>query len=145
MLFRVTLVGSITRQLKFSPKRPIFYHQQRVLPSQHKELRSNSELLEGHFRHHHETATCYVPFPQSGFLGNDLDERFILDSDTVLSQDGRVGVRVGGEIKVFGGEEGAINIIEGMERDAILGEHSKVSIGGIVEDGGSDKAAGGGD
>lgn len=145
MLLRVTLVGSITRQLKFPPKRPIFYDQQRVFPSQHKELRSSSELLERHLRHHHETATRYVAFPQSGFLGNDLDERFVLDSDTVLSQVGRVVVRVGAKIELFGGEEGAVDVIERMERDAVLGEDSEVRIGRIVEDGGGEEAAGGGD
>lgn len=112
-----------------------------MFPSQHKKLRSNSEILEWHLRHHHKSATCYIPFPQPGFLGNNLDERFVLDSNTVLSQ-----IRgVGGEIKGFGSEEGAVDVIEGTERDAVLGEDGEVSIGGIVEDGSGEEASGGGD
>ena len=49
-----------------------------------------------------------------------------------MSQVGRFWDRVGGEIEVFGREEGVVDVIEGMERDAVLGEDGEVSIGGIV-------------
>ncbi|KAE8711394.1 hypothetical protein F3Y22_tig00110294pilonHSYRG00033 [Hibiscus syriacus] len=112
--------------------------------NQHEELRSSPELLERHLRHHHEPPTRCVSFPQSGFLGNDLDVRFV-PQDTVLSKAERVGIRFGGSIEVFGGEEGSVDVIEGMERDAVLRDDGEVIIGRIVEYSGCKEASGGGD
>lgn len=83
MLFWVTLVGSVTRQLEFPPELPIFDHNQSVLPVEHEELRSDSELLKWDFRRHRVSPSSDIPLPEPGFLGQDLDKAPQASSDAV--------------------------------------------------------------
>lgn len=49
MLLRVTLIGTVTRELEFSPQDPIFDGEESVSPRHDEEVRTHSELLEGDF------------------------------------------------------------------------------------------------
>lgn len=145
MLFRVTLVFPITRQFEFLPQLPILQNHQCVMAREHKELRPDPELVERDLRHHGKPPPGGVAFPEIVGFGEDFDEAPVADIDSHPSQ---LGVGVGGQpglVKSGGGEEGAVDISEGMERHAVLGEDGKEGIGRIVENGGGEHSARGGD
>ena len=142
MLFRETLVVSVTRKLEFPPQSPILDHNQRVLTRHHEELRPDPELLERDLGHHREPASRGVPLPQRPVLGYDLDEALVLEANpAVLS-------RLGGglsQIEGGGGDERAVHVLERVQRDAVLREHGEERVGRIVDDGGGEQTASSGD
>lgn len=50
MLLRVTLIGTVTRELELSPQDPIFHSEKSVSPRHEEEVRTHSEFLEGDLR-----------------------------------------------------------------------------------------------
>ncbi|KAK4255304.1 hypothetical protein QN277_008319 [Acacia crassicarpa] len=143
MFFWVALVVSITGQLEFSPEDAIFYHQQCVSADERKKLRSNSKLFECHLRLHRESTSSNVSFPKATLLGKNLDETLVPQSYTQASRF-RI-IFMGGQIEGRGHQKGTIDISERMERDTILREDGKIGIGRIVEKGGGEQPASGGD
>lgn len=139
MLLGVTSVRTITRKLKLPPQDPIFDSQQRMSPRHDKKLRTNSELLKRNLGEHSVPPPSVVPFPEPRLVGDELDEGPKQDPDA-----SRTRIRVG-LIERRGFEEGGVDVAEGMQRDAVLGEDCEVSVGGVVEEGRCEEAARRGD
>lgn len=139
MLLRVTLIRPVTRHPKFPPERPIFHHHNRVLTRQDEKLRSDPEVVERHFRQHRVAATSHVPLPQSRILEDDLDEALVTEPNVAVRGGG------GGAIERGGGDEGVVDVVEGVKGDAVLGEEGEEGVGGVVEDGSGEEATCGGD
>lgn len=78
MLLRVARVDVQARQLKFPPKSLVLDHEQRVPLGQDIKLRSNSELLERHFREHHIVSPSNVALREVGIIGEDFDETSVI-------------------------------------------------------------------
>lgn len=142
MLFRETLVVPVTRELEFPPQSPILDHNQRVLTRHHEELRPDPELLERDLRHHREPASRGVPLPQRPVLGDDLDEALVLEANPAVLN--RLGGRLS-QIEGGGGDERAVHVPERVQRDAVLRQHGEERVGRIVDDGGGEQSARGGD
>lgn len=132
VLLRVARLRLPARQPELPPQPPVPNHHQRVPPSQHKELRPDSEFREGHLRQHDFIPPRNVSIPETRLAGEDLDEAPVL---------GVVAGAAGG----VGGEELVVDKAEGVEGDAVLGEEGEESVGRVVEEGGGEEATGGGD
>lgn len=142
MLLRVAFIVTVTRDLEFLPQGPILDDDQRVAAREREELRAHAESFEGDLRHHGVATPGGVALPELGSVGEDLDEGLVFEAEAEAGgrrRFGVLGVEGGGE------EEGLVGVGEGVERDAVLGEEGEVGVGGVVEEGGGEEAAGGGD
>jgi len=139
MLLGVAFLVAVTGDLEFPPERSILDDEEGVAAREGEELGTNAELFEGDFGHHGVAAAGSVAFPELGSVGDDFDERFVLEADADAGGFGIGGVEGGGE------EEGAVGVGEGVEGDAVLGEEGEVGVGGVVEKGSGEEAARGGD
>lgn len=109
------------------------------------ELGPDPELLERDLRHHREASTGGVTLPETGRFGEGLDEALGPDLEAHL---GQLGVGAGGgsgQVEGGGEKERIIDVPEGVERDAVLGQNSEEEIGRVVDDGRGKEAARGGD
>lgn len=86
VLFRITIIRSFARNLKFPPQHPIINNQQRVLSSQHEELGSNTKLLKGNLRHHGEATPRIIPLPKMPFFRHNLNKTLESNSHTEMGQ-----------------------------------------------------------
>jgi len=139
MLLGVAFVVAVAGDLEFPPEGSVLDDEESVAAREGEELGADAELFEGDFGHHGVAAAGGVAFPELGSVGEDFDERFVLEADTDAG-----GFRIGG-VEGGGEEEGAVGVGEGVERDAVLGEEGEVGVGGVVEEGSGEEAARGGD
>lgn len=141
MLLREAIVVPVTRKLEFPPERPVLYHSQRVAAREHEKLRSDPEFLEGDLGHHRESAPRGVAPPERALLGEDLDEALVPDPD---AEQGGLRVRVG-PIEGRGRDNGAVDVVKGVEGDAVLGEDGEEGVGRVIDESSGEEAARGGD
>ena len=111
MFFRVARLRINARQPKLPPQLPLLNHQQSVTFRQNEELRPHAEVLVTDLRHHRVVSTRVVPLREERLVGEDLDE--------ALARFGEV----------------AVDVTEGVERDAVLRDESEVEVVRVVEDG----------
>lgn len=83
---------------------------------EHEELRSNPEFIKGDLRHQRESAPGGVSLPECVFIGENLDEALVPEPDAKPSRPG-IGL---GPIKGCGGDDGVVDVAEGVEGDAVL-------------------------
>lgn len=138
----VALVVAVARDLEFPPERAVLDDEEGVAAREGEELGSDAEAGKGDFGHHGVAAAGGVAAPELGGAVEDFEEGFVPEADGEVG-----GLRGGGGGGVEGGgeEEGAVDVGEGVEGDAVLGEEGEVGVGGVVEEGGGEEAAGGGD
>lgn len=104
-----------------------------MFPVQHEELRPDSEPIEGDFREHHLIPSGNVPVPQLWLAVKYFD---------VATEHRRVGIDCIGERER---EEGVVDELERVERDAMLRDECEVGVERIVQESSSEEATRGGD
>lgn len=133
----VMLLGEtlVTRDLELPPQDTVSDGEERVSPRHDEEVRAHPELLERDLGEHGVSSTSDVAFPEPRLVGDELEEATVREADA----------SGGGRRIVRGLEEGTVDEGEGAERDAVLGEDGEVGVGGVVEEGGGEETARGGD
>lgn len=139
VLFRVTRVEIQARKLELLPVLLVLDDHQGVLSVQREELRSDPESLERDFGEHDVVAARVVPVEQVRVVRDYLDEAPVVRED----REGLFGsfvVTVEGVV-----EEEVVDVVEGVDWDAMLRDEGEVKVQRVVEDGLGDEPTRGGD